>query len=104
MRQGTYELKMRAYQVGNKQGRVFLYGDYLILKSYQTVVAIINTRTHKFYIRDYYSITTARHINKFLTNNNFKPIYKKDYDKYLYPYSWQKFINIIIKKFNGYAV
>lgn len=104
MKQGTYELKMEGHQAGTKQGRVFLYGDYLILKSYQTVVAIINIRTHKFYIRDYYSITTARHINKFLTDNGFNPVYKKDYVKYQYPYSWQKFINIIIEKFHGYAI
>lgn len=104
MRQGIFDLEIDGMQTGKREGRVFLYGNYLILRSYMTVVAVINTKTHKFYIRDYYSMTTTRHINKFLADNSFNPVYKKDYSKYRYPYSWDRFINIIFDRFHGFAL
>lgn len=104
MKQGIFDLEMDGRQTGKREGRVFLYGDYLILRSYMTIVAMINTKTHRFYIRDYYSVTNARHINKFLTDNGFNPVYKKDYAKYRYPYSWDRFRNIIFDRFHGYAL
>ena len=104
MKQGIFDLEMDGRQAGKRKGRVFLYGDYLILRSYMAIVAVINTRTHKFYIRDYYSATTARHINRFLADNGFDPVYKRDYSKHRYPYSWDRFRDIIIDRFRGYAL
>lgn len=44
----------------------------LILYSYGTKVAEINTKTNEFsYLWEGYSATTARHINEFLQQNGF---------------------------------
>ena len=40
-------------------------GNAVILKSYNTIVAIYNKTVGTLYVFDYYSATTVQHINKF---------------------------------------
>ena len=99
-RKYEYQLQMNGHQQGTKSGYVYVLNNHIILRSYDTIVAFINTNTDKFYIRNYYSITTARHINKFLNDNGYKSIYKKDYPKYKY-HRWDRIIEIIHLNFRG---
>lgn len=101
-RKYEYQLQMNGHQNGVRCGYVFVYGNYIILRSYSTIVAFINTKTDKFYIRDYYSATTSHHVNKFLNDNGYKSIYKKDYPKYKY-YQWDKIVEIVHKNFTSCA-
>ena len=100
----SYQLEMSGHQCGVRQGYVFELGNIIVLRSYCTIVCFINKRTKKAYIRDYYSITTARHINRFLADNGYKPIYKRDYRKYPYKGSWKKLVFRIIDEFSTYAL
>lgn len=101
-RKYEYKLEMNGHQNGVNCAYVFVINDYIILRSYSTIVAFINTRTDKFYIRDYYSMTTSRHVNKFLSDNGFKPVYKKDYPKYKY-HQWDKIIEKVHLNFSACA-
>lgn len=40
-------------------------GNTVILKSYDSIVAIFNKRVGTFYVFNYYRATTVQHINKF---------------------------------------
>lgn len=102
MKKKYYQLNINTYQVGNKSAWIIEYNDYAILKSYRTVVATINKKTHKAYVRGYYSPTTARHLNIFLAQYGYNPIYKKDYGKYKYNY-WEKIVSIVNRYFPTYA-
>ena len=101
-RKYEYQLQMNGHQTGVRCGYVFVYGNYIILRSYNTIIAFINTKTDKFYIRDYYSRTTSRHVTKFLNDNGFKSVYKKDYPKYKY-HRWDKIIEKVHLNFTGCA-
>jgi hypothetical protein len=59
-----------------KKAEVILQNGELILKSYNTEVAKIKNK--KFVIKDYYSVTTARHINEFLQQNGFDQLSKSE--------------------------
>lgn len=102
-RKYEYQLQMNGHQQGTKSGYVYVLNNYIMLRSYDTIVAFINTKTDKFYIRDYYSITTARHLNKFLTDNGYKPAYKNDYPKYRY-YYWYRIIEKVYQNFKDIAL
>lgn len=52
--------------------------NILYLRSYDTIVAVINLDTNTPYIFGYYSQTTARHINDFLLQNGFNKMSKKE--------------------------
>ena len=39
--------------------------DLIVLKSYATIVAVLDTRCGTLYVRDYYSQTTCQHVSKF---------------------------------------
>lgn len=52
--------------------------NMLYLRSYDTIVAVINLDTNKPCVFGYYSQTTARHINEFLLQNGFNKMSKKE--------------------------
>lgn len=52
--------------------------NMLYLKSYDTIVAVINLDTNVPCVFGYYSQTTARHINEFLLQNGFNKMSKKE--------------------------
>lgn len=97
-----YPMNINTCQIGNKSASIIEYNDYIMLRSYSTIVAMINRKTHKIYIRGYYSPTTSRHLNFFLEKYGYNPIYKKDYGKYKYNY-WKKIVSIVNKNFSTYA-
>lgn len=86
----NYRLKLAGKQCGNRSAYVWENKNYAILQSYATVVSFINKKTNKVYIRDYYSVTTTRHINAFLQKFNLPKIMSKDYSKFKYPRKWDK--------------
>lgn len=92
-----YQLKMEGHQTGTKSAYVYESSDYAILQSYATVVAFINKKTKKPYIRGYYSRTTSRHVNRFLNEYGYPSVYRKQYGKFSYPRSWK---NIADKRWN----
>lgn len=53
-------------------------GNVVILKSYNTVVAIYNKTVGSLYVFDYYSVTTQSHISKF--------VHMLDWDRIVYLY------------------
>lgn len=53
-------------------------GDITSLKSYNTIVAEYNHKTNKIKVFGWFSSTTARHINEFLTYYGFDKITKKE--------------------------
>lgn len=97
-----YPMNINTSQIGNQSASIIEYNDYAILKSYNTIVAMINRKTHKVYIRGYYSNTTSRHLTNFLERYGYNPIYKKDYGKYKYNY-WEKIVSIVNRHFPTYA-
>lgn len=99
-----YQLKMNDHQCGTKSAYVAENDKIIALKSYNTIIAFISKRTKKVYIRDWYSITSARHLNRFLNEYGYKPIYKKDYIKYTYNRSWMKIVLGIVNDFGIHAV
>jgi hypothetical protein len=52
------------------------------LKSYNTIVAEYNHRTNKMVVFNYYSQTTASHINAFLAYYGFDTCTKKELENY----------------------
>ena len=99
-----YQLEMNGHQCGTKSAYVAENDKIIALKSYNTIIAFINKKTKKVYIRDYYSATSARHLNRFLNEYGYQPIYKKDYSKYAYSRSWMKIVLDIVNDFNIYAI
>jgi hypothetical protein len=59
-----------------KKAKVIQNDKELILTSYNTEVAKIKNK--EFVIKDYYSMTTARHINEFLRQNGFDQLSKSE--------------------------
>jgi len=57
------------------------YGDVLILRSYDTLVASYDNTTKKMTIDGWYSQTTAKHINAFLNYFDFDPMTKSEMEK-----------------------
>lgn len=46
--------------------RVYYIGHYIVLKSYNTYVAIFSTLSHRLFINGWYSATTQQQISKFI--------------------------------------
>nr|WP_317632305.1 hypothetical protein [uncultured Flavobacterium sp.] len=68
---------MQTYLIGsNNKATVTNTGNELVLYSYLTEVAKIQGDACHIY--DWYSQTTAKHINLFLEQNGFKKVTKKD--------------------------
>lgn len=53
-----------------KKAKVYKKDDFVYLKSYETIVACVDFKNKLFYVKGYYSQTTARHINDFLRQYN----------------------------------
>ena len=53
-----------------------------VLKSYNTVIAMIDKDTNKLTIYGWYSKTTALHLNSFLIQNGFKAMNKNEIINY----------------------
>ena len=99
-----YQLEMNDHQCGTKSAYVAENDKIIALKSYNTIVAFISKRTKKVYIRGWYSMTTSHHLNRFLNEYGYQPIYKKDYSKYTYSRSWMKVVLGIVNEFGIYAI
>ena len=56
-------------------------GKKTILKSYSTDVAEIDHKTNKVIVYGWFSQTTGRHINEFLSQNGFNTMTKKEMEK-----------------------
>lgn len=54
-------------------------GKTLTLLSYDTVVAIYDKESETIELKKYYSRTTGKHVNAFVTQLGFKAVDKKDY-------------------------
>lgn len=57
-------------------------GDIIKLKSYSTIVATYNKATNKMTVNGWYSSTTTRHINSFLSYFGFATCSKKQLENY----------------------
>ena len=86
----SYLLEMQGHQCGVKSAHVYENENYAILQSYDTIVAFINKKTKKRYIRNWYSRTTARHVNTFFRKFGYSEVYRKDVPKFSYSGSWNK--------------
>lgn len=53
-----------------KKAKIYKKDNMLYLKSYNTIVCAIDLQNKKYYIEDYFSDTTSRHVNDFLLQNN----------------------------------
>lgn len=62
-----------------KKAKILKYNDILYLQSYETIVAKIENNAAV--VNDWYSTTTARHINEFLLQNGFNKMSKKEMKK-----------------------
>lgn len=61
-----------------KKAFIIHYDNKIYLQSYDTIVAIIEN--DNAYVLGWYSQTTARHINEFLKQFNFKTMTKKEFE------------------------
>lgn len=61
------------------KAEIIEYNNILYLKSYDTIVAKIENG--KAVVNGWYSQTTARHINEFLKQNDFKAMSKKEMEE-----------------------
>lgn len=62
-----------------KKAFIIYYNNKIYLQSYDTIVAIIENKN--VYVLGWYSQTTARHINEFLKQFNFKAMTKKEMEE-----------------------
>jgi len=74
----TYELIPTTQQSFYGKCRVRDDGQYAWLESYTTTVAEYNHKTGEMRVYDWYSATTARHINAFLRHFGFPSMTKKE--------------------------
>lgn len=87
----AYDVKMNGKVIEKLQARfdsrasfygkaeIIEYNNILYLKSYDTIVAKIENG--KAVVNGWYSQTTARHINEFLKQNDFKAMSKKEMEE-----------------------
>lgn len=95
------ELMTLPAQIGAKQCWIISTEKYIFIQSYKTLVAVIDRKTDDVFIRGYYSVTTSRHINFVLRENDIKSIYRKDIIKHRKPASfWKHKLERLAK--NGY--
>ncbi len=57
-------------------------GNTSYLQSYHTIVVYYDHETNKMTVKDWYSATTARHINSFLKYFGFDTCTKKELENY----------------------
>ena len=62
----------------NQKAIVEIKENQATLKSYNTLVATVNTKTKEFKILGYHSVTTGRHINAFLSLYGLPTMTKKE--------------------------
>lgn len=81
---------MKTFELNPVDGRKYFYGKARVeqdgnisyLYSYSTIVAYYNHETNKMIVKGYYSATTARHINSFLSYYGFNTYSKKELESY----------------------
>jgi N-acetylglutamate synthase-like GNAT family acetyltransferase len=61
-----------------KKAKTEQSGNIISLISYSTIVASYNIESEEMTIKDWYSTTTARHINEFLTQYGFPKMNKAE--------------------------
>ena len=83
------QLELNGHQCGKKSAWIYENDKYIILVSYRTIVAYISKRTGKVYVRGWYSMTTSRHVNGFLREYGYKPIYSGDIGKKCTRGAWE---------------
>lgn len=57
---------VKVERLRNCQATVYFVDSYIVLKSYNTYVAIYATKTKRLFVNGYYSPTTQQHISKFI--------------------------------------
>lgn len=82
-------LEIIGHQCGNKSAWIYENDKYAILVSYRTIVAYINKRADKAYVRGWYSMTTTRHVNGFLREYGYNPIFRRDIGKRYTRGAWE---------------
>ena len=60
------------------KAQIILIGSTIQLRSFETIVAEYNTQEEIINVFDWFSLTTAKHINSFLELYGFRNVSKKD--------------------------
>ena len=60
------------------KAQVIINGNIIQLRSYETIVAEYNTKEDIVNVFDWFSMTTAKHINSFLELFGFRNVSKRD--------------------------
>ena len=63
---------------GGKAQIIIMNGNTIQLRSFETIVAEYNTKEDIINVFDWFSMTTAKHINSFLELYGFRNVSKKD--------------------------
>ena len=63
---------------GGKAQIIIMNGNIIQLRSFETIVAEYNTKEDVINVFDWFSMTTAKHINSFLELYGFRNVSKKD--------------------------
>ena len=63
---------------GGKAQIIIMNGNTIQLRSFETIVAEYNTKEDVINVFDWFSMTTAKHINSFLELYGFRNVSKKD--------------------------
>ena len=63
---------------GGKAQIIIMNGNIIQLRSFETIVAEYNTKEDVINVFDWFSMTTAKHINSFLELFGFRNVSKKD--------------------------
>ena len=60
------------------KAQIIMNDDNIQLRSFETIVAEYNTKENVINVFDWFSMTTAKHINSFLELYGFRNVSKKD--------------------------